>query len=162
MPTLTRTFYFEHENERIFDRNTKPENSLKALEGWVDKVKKDQPLLFKAIEGKFVRIHVTGYASAPGAYEYNSDLSDARALYVQQRLERTFGTDSVKINRRARGERDSTEKPGVKVNERDAVYEKDRRVEIIIQSDEATRGVDAMTATWDDAQKFDYMVAEPF
>jgi hypothetical protein len=139
---LKRTFFFEKENQDKLDGNLHPENKQKALDDWVDKIQNDAPLLFRAIKSRYVMLRVTGYASPPGTYEYNSDISDARAQYVATRLVRTMGTESVRIDRRARGNRDAKEVPGVKPNQRDSVYLNDRRVEVVIDANEAKAGIE--------------------
>ena len=138
---LTRNFHFEHENQKTLDGNTKPENKLTALVEWVRTVQKTQPYLYKAIEEAHVMINVTGYASPPGTYEYNSDVSDARASYVKEHLGRRIGDKSVSINKRAYSEDHSKSIPGIKPNQRDSAYLKDRRVEVVIKEHEAKRGI---------------------
>jgi hypothetical protein len=132
LPRIERTFYFERENETTFLKNTKPENTLRALDDWCVKLKAEQPELWVAMKQKIVKVQVKGFASPPGPYEYNSDISDARAAYVEANLNRNWGTGTVEIHRGARGNRDAIEQPGVKPNQRDAVYINDRRVKVVI------------------------------
>lgn len=145
---LKRTYYFEHERAKDFRNNKDPKNKLEALNGWADQVKKESPYLYWAMTQKDplkrVPINVVGFASPPGEYGENDEYAAARAQYVTERLEHNFGKGTVTVITKSFGNRFAKTIDGVKPSQRDAVYLKDRRVEIVLDESEVRQGIERL------------------
>lgn len=140
------TVYFEHEGQDDLDKNAPGKgNTVTDLQNWATKLQRSGEL-YEAITRRYVPVHLWGYASITDGDAKNFDLSGSRIQNVQKRLVGMLGTPfgkEVVFDRRQIGKREANPKL-VPPAERDAVYLKDRRVEVAINEPEAAEGIRRM------------------